>query len=242
METKSRNPTSRGRSWIASLLGVLLVFGIDFAQPRQDEAIAQQEPSREERPRCHGGCTRNPPRSTDVPHIWSPHASRVYSDRPVLRWFAVEGVTTYRVRVAGAGVDWETQVSEPMVVYDGAPLQPGETYLVSVDANNGKGAAQTVFSAVTEAESQVIQQQLDRVPQGDLDARAVLQARIYRETGAIADAIEVLERRVAENSTNLELLCLLASIYRQHYSRVELGDFLDRLENRIDDLGGACSE
>ncbi|MGC9504289.1 hypothetical protein [Baaleninema sp.] len=241
METKSRKATSGGGLGAVFVLGVLLGFAVGGVRSPGDTAVAREETPREERPRCNGGCTRNPPRSADVPYIWSPHASRVYSDRPVLRWFAVDGATTYRVRVAGAGVQWETQVCEPSVVYDGAPLQPGQMYWVSVDANNGKAESETVFAALTDAESQAVRQRLAALDTRDPDAKAIAQARIFQEAGAIADTIEVLERRIAENSRNLDLHCLLLSIYQQHYSTLELGDFLDRLETRIDDLGGTCS-
>ncbi|MBO9998623.1 MAG: fibronectin type III domain-containing protein [Cyanobacteria bacterium SID2] len=173
----------------------------------------------------------------------SPRRTLVFSNSLLLRWFAVEGATTYRVRVAGAGVNWETLVSEPFAIYEGTLLQPGQMYLVSVDADNGTASSTTVFSTVNEAQRTQIQQQLDLLDAMALDdsQRAISEARIYADSGAMADAIEVLEAQVRAGSDNAEVYCLLASLYQQHYGTLDLADLYTELLNQVDRLGETCT-
>ncbi len=241
METTSRTTASSCRNRLTQTVGIALFWGVSVLYaPR---TLAQTSSTSDRNPRCDRGCARNPPRSLDEPYVISPRRTLVFSNSLLLRWFAVEGATTYRVRVAGAGVNWETLVSEPFAIYEGTLLQPGQMYLVSVDADNGTASSTTVFSTVNEAQRTQIQQQLDLLDAMALDdsQRAISEARIYADSGAMADAIEVLEAQVRAGSDNAEVYCLLASLYQQHYGTLDLADLYTELLNQVDRLGETCT-
>lgn len=182
------------------------------------------------KPRCSPGVLRCPRRIegiaqnlSDIPFLISPRKTAIFSDRPHLRWHPVPGATTYTVRLQGADIpDWQTTVTSPEVTYDGAPLQPGSYYLWSVETDTGK------FSRSEESSNLGIQR-LDRASQQrlqqvlqplqalplDADGLALGLAAVYRQFELYADAIAVLEQRVAQGNAATAVYHLLAELYRQ---------------------------
>lgn len=170
--------------------------------------------------------TPNPQDShAHLPYIFSPPSnSKVMTGHPSLRWNPVAGAQTYRVQIGkSGGFRWETEVSEPTVVYDGEPLQPGARYwlIVATDAAGEcsrldfRSSCLTHFSVLSASETQQVQAAAARI-QATLDgeAAALMLAHLYRSYELYGDAIAVLE--TYRQSTELGSIAvdhLLADLY-----------------------------
>ena len=97
-----------------------------------------------------------------IPYIITPRKTRLLDARPYLSWNPSPGASTYTVRLNTDRVIWETTTDQTGLVYPGTPpLQPGVTYLLTVEADNGKtssseGAAGLGFSLLGAEEARSV--------------------------------------------------------------------------------------
>lgn len=160
-----------------------------------------------------------------LPYIIRPRKTVLLNDRPTLRWNAVPGATNYTVRVKGNGVDWEIETDDTETVYPGnPPLQPGTTYILVVEADNGKssqdeGVPGLGFRLLDENDVQGIQATVDQLVRLELpdEAEAFALAQLYAGHDLVAEAIEILDVLVESGSQ-------AAAVYRK------LGDFYWQVE------------
>ena len=69
------------------------------------------------------------------PYPISPRNTKVFTNRPKLRWNQVAGVTNYQVRLFGPpGFEWEDKnINQPHIIYSGdKPLNYGDRYWFTV--------------------------------------------------------------------------------------------------------------
>lgn len=141
--------------------------------------------------------------------------------QPKLRWNAVTGATKYEVRLFGRGVDWQTDVNQPQVVYSGKePLKPGYTYWLTVTADNGvttENKDNAGFTVMSEADSKRVKAEIAQLQQQGLksEGNVLALAHLYRSNKLNADAIDLLEELVQKGSRSSAVYQLLGSIYQQ---------------------------
>lgn len=161
-----------------------------------------------------------PTRSSNypIPHIISPRRTAILNDKPTLRWYAVEGATSYIVRVSGKGVNWQQEVSTTEIVYaSDRPLQPGEIYSISVKANNSPVLAQEIFNLINIEDAQRILTEIEAVNRQDLPeaGKTLILAEIYLKNKLIAEATDKLEDLVKRASKTAAVYYKLGEIYGQ---------------------------
>jgi CHAT domain len=121
-----------------------------------------------------------------IPYLISPRNSSILTSQPKLRWNAVAGATKYQVRLFGRGVDWQTEVNQPHVVYSGKePLKPGYTYWLTVTADNGvttENKDNAGFTVMSEADSQRVKAEIAQLQQQGLksEGNVLALAHLYR--------------------------------------------------------------
>lgn len=161
-----------------------------------------------------------PTRSSNypIPHIISPRRTAILNDKPTFRWYAVEGATSYIVRVSGTGVNWEQEVSTNQIVYLGdRPLQPGGIYSISVKANNSPVVAKEVFSLLKLEEVQQVLAEIETVNRQDLpdEGKTLILVDIYLKNKLIAEATDKLEDLVKRGSQTAAVYYTLGELYGQ---------------------------
>lgn len=183
------------------------------------------------------------PIETQVPYIISPRRTWLMSDRPALIWNPVPGVETYRVRLQGPDLTWETTVNEAQVIYDGeTPLDSGVTYLLTVETPDGRSAwseqaseqlnqlhqdrgflyrddASQItglgFSVLPALDVEAVQQAIAEIQSENLpeEAEALAIADLYIQYELFADAISGLEALVESGSQTAVVYSTLGKLY-----------------------------
>lgn len=188
-----------------------------------------------------GRCTREPPKSADVPHIITPRQRKeIYAKKPILRWRLVEGTLAYTIQIAGPGVNWKKQVNGEQwwMYYDGSELQAGAEYLFMVNANNGYESSRETFKVITADKAREIDAEIARLQQtiSAEDERDLAIAQLYRDGGLIVDAIDVLETLISQNSSNSDAYCLLSELYQE----LNLNDIAEGIDRLRGERGLSC--
>ena len=159
------------------------------------------------------------PLARRIPYIISPNSTWLLNNKPQLRWQAVPGATSYTVRVSGAGVKWETEVSTTSVVYTGEPpLKSVEQgYLLTVSADNGESQAKATFGLLDENKATRIRAAAERIARQNLadDAKTLALADLYIGQELIAEAMDLLEASVAKGSKTAAVYYILGDLYAQ---------------------------
>ena len=149
-------------------LGGIASVGAPSGNETQD--LAQS--AAPEQPQRRGGSTIPPRGDTNalIPYIISPRNTLVLTDKPVLRWNASPGATSYVVSIKTnkGDVIWETQVETTEVVYPGQPpLKPGVNYVMTVIADNERSSeeeeediSELQFRLLDETERQPVQTEI----------------------------------------------------------------------------------
>jgi len=153
-----------------------------------------------------------------LPYLITPRQTNILTNRPPLRWNAVPGATNYTVKIDG--VNWETQTNKTEIVYPGEPpLEPGERYRVTIEADNGASSRsddekvgftisdEQTKTTVLDAVKTVQQQQLSPEEAG------LVLAHLYRGYGLYGDAVEVSEGLVKQGSQVATVYQLLGDTY-----------------------------
>lgn len=152
----------------------------------------------------------------NTPHIISPRNSFILSDRPLLRWYQVEGATRYLVKVQGPSFSWEKQTSEPFVTYDGPELVPGEEYLVVVSTHDGEQEDKSTFSRVTAETEQEIEMAIAAVGEELSPSEKMTEiVKIYEEELLFNDAIDVVEAYLEEFGATETVYDQLVRLYNE---------------------------
>ncbi|NEP58416.1 MAG: hypothetical protein F6K31_15590 [Symploca sp. SIO2G7] len=161
------------------------------------------------------GCICTPSRSDEtftianIPYILSPRSTYLLDNQPLLRWYAVEGATSYRVRVKREDGEllWETEVKEVTEVrYGGEPLESGVDYTVIVNTDTGassleeelEGGGFEILTTEEREEIQTIASQLSQSLTGEEQVLAL--GELYQQNGLFTEAIALLESLVEENN------------------------------------------
>lgn len=171
-----------------------------------------------------GGVTVGNTRGGDptVPYIISPRSTKLLDATPILRWNASPGATNYLVQIRGSDFAWyQENVTTTALEYPGQPsLEPGVTYLLVVEGDNGKssqdeGRRGLGFTLLDETEAQPIQANADRINELNLsdEAKTLALAQLYAGHDLIAKAMETLETVVADGNEQVAIHQILGDLY-----------------------------
>ena len=157
-----------------------------------------------------------------IPYLISPRNSSILTDKPQLRWNPVEGATNYQVRLSGSGVDWQTEVNQPQVVYSGKqPLKPGNRYWVTITATTDNGVTtkndKAGFTLMSEPDSQRVKAEIAKLEQQGLkgEAKTIALAHLYRSNDLYGNAIDLLSGFIQKGNASSAVYQLLGSTYQQ---------------------------
>jgi hypothetical protein len=156
-----------------------------------------------------------------IPFIISPRATKLLNPTPTLRWNPVPGAKSYTVRLSG--VNWQDTVSATEVIYPGdPPLQPGMTYLLIVEADNGKsskeeGVAGLGFSLLPDEEARHVRADAAKIAGLNLtdEAKAFALAQLYAGRGLYTEAIERLDKMAEAGIQAANIYRALGDLYRR---------------------------
>ncbi|MBW4683097.1 MAG: tetratricopeptide repeat protein [Microcoleus vaginatus WJT46-NPBG5] len=180
-----------------------------------------------EQPQRRGGSTIPPRGDTNalIPYIISPRNTLLLTDKPVLRWNASPGATSYLVSIKTDQGDliWETQVEATEVVYPGEPaLKSGVNYLVTVSADNDRSSeeeeedvSELQFRLLDEAERLPVQTEIAQLDTQGLAGteKALALTKVYIKHNLKAEAIDTLEELVAGGTQQAEIYHSLGEQY-----------------------------
>mgnify|MGYP001056837154 CR=1 FL=1 len=142
-----------------------------------------------------------------IPYIISPRRTKLLSDRPLLRWNAVDGVTEYTVDLLENGRKlWSIPVSvEPSLVGERIelaypanenPLEPESWYLLVVKTDTGvRSPSEFEFQLLDRDTVETVRQkqaEIESQPFGDM-AKAIAISQLYSDYGLNVEAIDLLE-------------------------------------------------
>jgi hypothetical protein len=155
-----------------------------------------------------------------IPYIISPRATKLLDAVPVLRWNEVHNAQSYTVRLSGT--DWQETVTGTEITYLGdEPLQAGETYLLIVEADNGKSSKEEGlpglgFSLLDEETAQRVRADAETATKLEIseEAKTFVLAQIYAGHSLYAEAIEALEGLVESGTRNANVYRSLGGFYR----------------------------
>ncbi|NEQ81723.1 MAG: tetratricopeptide repeat protein [Moorea sp. SIO2I5] len=157
-----------------------------------------------------------------IPYIISPRNTALLNDRPVLRWNAVEGATSYRVKVRGRDLDWNTETSDTEIEYSGSSLQPDSYYLVIVETDTGKSSkgeqgADLTFTLLDAQNAESVETEVSKLKQQPLteEAEVLGLAYLYQHYDLKAEAIALLEGLLKGGSQKAAVYQLLGDLYQQ---------------------------
>ena len=172
-----------------------------------------------------------------IPYIISPRNTSLLNDRPILRWNAVSGATSYIVQVQGSGVDWQQKTVATEIEYPGEPpLEKGLRYRVTVVADNGassRSERRVGFTVLDDQKADSVLAAVEKLKQQGLtkEAEGLALAHLYRGNNLQAEAIELLEGLVKGGSQTVAVYRLLGDIYQQGgLSRLAKERYLKALE------------
>lgn len=179
--------------------------------------------------------------NSNYPYVIRPRRTWLLDDQPQIVWNPIPGARQYTVRVEGPDVSWSQTVETNQVIYPGEPaLTPGETYLVTVEADAGQSSLDESttglweqlgddaaflyetndgtglgFSLLPPTITPPVIRELEQLDEQGLsqDAKAVSQADILIRNDLFADAIAILEARATAGSEVATVYQLLGELY-----------------------------
>lgn len=179
----------------------------------------------------------------NLPYIISPRRTHLLSPTPTIRWNAVTGANSYRVRVRGGGVDWRTEVPTNQVVYSGqTPLQPGQDYLITIITDNGVNSNQDPgmqigFTILDDSKRANLQADLTELSQQQLGepAQTLDQAVLYQQYKLRAEAIDILESAISSNQASATVYFNLAGLYEEvRLTQLAINNYLQAFQQASD--------
>jgi hypothetical protein len=152
-----------------------------------------------------------------LPYLITPRNSFILTNKPLLRWNAVQWARNYTVKIDS--VNWETQTDKTEIIYSGTtPLQRERRYRVIIEADNGvssKSDDTVGFTILDEANQKTVLEAKKSIEEQSLspDEKGLVLAHLYRGYELYGDAIEVLEELIKQGSQSFGIYQLLGDIY-----------------------------
>ena len=154
--------------------------------------------------------------------LTTPLGTSLLSSPTQFSWLPSAAAQSYLVQVEGQRMQWQRTATRANLAYpaDVAPMQPGQTYRITVIAVDAQGTPLTgktktlaIISQPQSEQIQAIAQQLQALPV-DRDELAAIDLRsLYLANGLTEEAIAVLEKQVAAGTQNPVVYQALGQTY-----------------------------
>lgn len=190
------------------------------ATPSEDSQDAKCSPGLVSCPDRGGAIAWNNPA---IPYLISPRRTTLLNNKPTFRWHPVANATSYKVRVRGEDVDWQTQVNDTEISYSGeTPLTPGVYYLWTVETRdrgsveeNIPGLGVRILDSQTQAQIKTAASQILANDQLNPEAKALSLVNLYLSYDLKQNAIETLDNLVSQGNPTAAIYHQLGQLYRQ---------------------------
>ncbi len=152
-----------------------------------------------------------------LPYVITPRDSYILTDTPLLRWNTVEGATNYTVNIDG--VNWERETNKTEINYSGEPpLKQRRRYRITIETDNGKLSkddAVVGFTLLDEPTKNIVLEAKKAIEEQGFSSeeKGLILAQLYRGYELYAEAIEVLEKLVKQDSQIVAVYQLLGDTY-----------------------------
>ncbi|MEQ9549164.1 MAG: hypothetical protein RIM23_06055 [Coleofasciculus sp. G3-WIS-01] len=158
-----------------------------------------------------------------IPYVISPRMTYLLTDKPTLQWNEVEGAASYTVGIEDENGEllWQRTVTSTEIDYpeDEPPLEWGRRYLVTVEASNGASSRNDAgghlgFEVLDPESIKRVQDQVTTINQNSaVEERSMNIAYLYKKENLLLNAIETLEKSVAQGSQAPLSYMLLGDVY-----------------------------
>ncbi|MEL4897519.1 tetratricopeptide repeat protein [Crocosphaera sp. Alani8] len=167
------------------------------------------------------------PKSTDptIPYIISPRRTALLTNRPTLIWNAVAETDFYEVKLIGPGINWKTQTDKNSIVYSGEkPLQTNAKYTLIIKTDKNKSSQNDrsfsdgiSFSVLPEEKVEEIEKTVQDLDNKELtpEMKGLAIAYFYQGENLKAEAIEVLEKLIQQETVGAEVYRTLGELYQE---------------------------
>ena len=152
-----------------------------------------------------------------LPYLITPRNTFILTNTPQLRWNAISGASSYTVSIDR--VNWQEQTNNTEITYTGGTLlKTGRRYRVTIKADNGATSTDEAvvgFQVLDESTQQTVLEAVKTIEQQTLspEEKGILLAKLYRGYKLYADAVEVLEELVTQESQEVTVYQLLGKTY-----------------------------
>jgi tetratricopeptide (TPR) repeat protein len=152
-----------------------------------------------------------------LPYVITPRETDIISDRPHIRWNAVQGTTYYTVKIDD--INWEKKTDKTEIIYDGdRPLQPETRYWVTVTTDQGLSSQQETevgFNVSDEQTKKTVLEAVEKIKKQPLSPteKGLILAYLYRGYKLYDNATNVLEELVNQGSSEVTVYQLLGDTY-----------------------------
>ncbi len=172
--------------------------------------------------RCDdGGCSLGDEDSVSedkmsIPNIINPRQTALLNTMPKLIWDEVPGATNYLITIRREpfGVIWETKVKETEVLYSGSPpLNPGPSYTIIIESDNGYRFKSTKFSILNERDRDLVNNYLKSNSELDNNSLILTKLGLYLRYKLRAEAIELLSKSILQGDGSSVIFRELGDIY-----------------------------
>jgi tetratricopeptide (TPR) repeat protein len=220
------NPTDRLRL-VTGASAKVICDNLQTWHPKSqgEFAVSQGCPSSTRQVLKRPNAKTSPPRTGNnpqIPYLISPRNTSILTLQPKFQWNSVAGATNYQVKILGQGVNWETKVTQPQVVYSGKQtFVPGLRYRVTITASNGASSKNNQdnpgFQVLSGAEIRRVKTEIAQLQRQTLnnESKTLALAHIYISNDLQTEAIDVLESSVKTGSSNTAVYQLLGNTYYQ---------------------------
>ena len=154
--------------------------------------------------------------------ILKPYGNIILNPRPLISWQKVPGATSYTINIYGPNINWSEQQTQTTLLYSKpkSPMEPGNTYRLSVIANQGDStlkASSTILFLLPDAQIQEVNKTISQIRSFNLSPE--LEARdldaVFMSKNLLTQAIQVLEKQIDSGTNSPTLYRLLGDRYIQ---------------------------
>lgn len=155
--------------------------------------------------------------------IVSPRGTLLLSKAPTIRWHQVTDASYYVVSLMnGSEICWQQKVSGIEIVYPGnPPLEPGVLYSLTVESDNNFISASALdaklgFKLLDSISAQEVKSRTQQIKHLKLapEVEAFVLTNLYLKYGLNAEAIETLEKVIADGTQTFVVYRTLSELYQ----------------------------
>ncbi|OQY43220.1 MAG: hypothetical protein B6242_15105 [Anaerolineaceae bacterium 4572_78] len=148
----------------------------------------------------------------------------VMTDTPVFNWNVISDSLKYTITVKeGENIKWEKTISEPPITYTAEyPLEPEQSYIISIKANDGTVFYWLISTKTSETRTDDLNKTVHAIQNLDISSQSKLFALtyFYLEHGLIIESIHALQSYSNADTESAIVHRLLGDLYVQVHAPI----------------------